>query len=604
MVRVAGNVSKHQNDSFGLTLWTFALTIYLATGRPFLMGIWGLLLLNLPQLKVLTRAVCHGLINTAGMLAALSFLYYLCKDNGLVQIHFEWPEAARQTLRKNLRWLIPLAAVAGFLISAMAATREIKYSDTLSKLALIVQGMAVSICIAKTLRFSGGIVGHLVKYHPSDLLTRLRFAWYPLAVGLPLFAVVLAALGYYYSALEVRNLIRMTALVLMSVMILNHLALRWLTLARRKIALKEARQKRQLEREKLGRPEAEEGSIDTQAGTLLIQEPEIGLARIDEQTRSLLRTVIFIFLLTGLWLIWEPVFPAFGILQDVHLWSYSSVVDGVPKAIPITLADVVLSILITVITFIAAKNLPGLLEITLLNRLPMDPGARYAFIRISRYTITAIGILLAVNTIGLQWAKLQWLIAALGVGLGFGLQEIVANFICGLIVLFERPFRVGDTVTVGDTSGTVSRIRIRATTITDWDRRELIVPNKEFITGKLINWSLSDPILRIKIPVGIAYGSDTDLAEKLLLNAVRENPLVLKEPEPSAIFAGFGDNSLNFEVRAFINNINNWYPMVHKLNRQINSEFKKAGITISFPQRDVHLDTSNPLEIRVVSGTA
>ena len=172
-----------------------------------------------------------------------------------------------------------------------------------------------------------------------------------------------------------------------------------------------------------------------------------------------------------------------------------------------------------------------------------------------------------------------------------------------MIVLFERPFRVGDTVTVGDTSGTVSRIRIRATTITDWDRRELIVPNKEFITGKLINWSLSDPILRIKIPVGIAYGSDTDLAEKLLLNAARENPFALKEPEPSAIFVGFGDNSLNFEVRAFINNINNWYPMVHKLNRQINHEFKKAGITISFPQRDVHLDADSPLEIRVVSGT-
>ena len=604
MVRVAGQVSKRRNDSFALTLWTFALTIYLAAGWPFLMGIWGLLLLKLPQLNVFTRAVSNGLINTAEMLAALRFFYYVCKDNGLGQIHFEWPEAARQTLKRNLRWLIPLAAVAGFVISSMAATREIKYSDSLSKLALIVQGMAVSICIAKTLRFSGGIVAHLLKYHKSDLLTRLRFGWYPLAVGLPLFVVVLAALGYYYSALEVRNLIRMTALLLMSVMILNHLALRWLTLVRRKIALKEARQKRQLEREKLAKSDTEEPSIDTQAGTLLIQEPEIGLARIDEQTRSLLRTVIFIFLLTGLWLIWDPVFPAFGILQDVRLWSYSSVVDGVPKDMPITLADVVLSILITVITFISAKNLPGLLEITLLNRLPMDPGARYAFIRISRYAITAIGIILAVNTIGLQWAKLQWLIAALGVGLGFGLQEIVANFICGLIVLFERPFRVGDTVTVGETSGTVSRIRIRATTITDWDRRELIVPNKEFITGKLINWSLSDPILRIKIPVGIAYGSDTDLAEKLLLNAVRENPLVLKEPEPSAIFVGFGDNSLNFEVRGFINNINNWYPMVHNLNRQINREFKKAGITISFPQRDVHLDASNPLEIRVVSDQA
>ena len=227
-----------------------------------------------------------------------------------------------------------------------------------------------------------------------------------------MFAVLLASLGYYYSALEVRNLIRMTALLLISLMVLNHLTLRWLRLTRRKIALKEARQKRQLEREKLARQEAEVGSIDTQAGTLLIREPEVGLTQIDEQTRTLLRTVIFIFLLTGLWLIWEPVLPAFGILQDVHLWSYSSVVDGAAKTIPITLADVVLSLPIAVVNFISAKNLPGLLEIILLNRLPMDPGARYAFIRISRYSITAIGIILAVNTIGLQWAKLQWLIAA------------------------------------------------------------------------------------------------------------------------------------------------------------------------------------------------
>jgi potassium efflux system protein len=122
---------------------------------------------------------------------------------------------------------------------------------------------------------------------------------------------------------------------------------------------------------------------------------------------------------------------------------------------------------------------------------------------------------LAFNNIGFRWSSVQWLIAALGVGLGFGLQEIVANFICGLIVLFERPFKVGDTVTIGEVNGTVSRIRIRATTIVDWDRKELIVPNMEFITGQLINWSLSDPITRFIIPVGIAYGSDTELAEKL-----------------------------------------------------------------------------------------
>jgi potassium efflux system protein len=295
------------------------------------------------------------------------------------------------------------------------------------------------------------------------------------------------------------------------------------------------------------------------------------------------------------------VFPAFGILQDIQFWSYSTTVDGVAKSVPITLANVIMAIIITVTTIIAGRNLPGLLEVILLNRLPMDPGARYAYSSVSRYAITAIGIIIAFNTIGFKWGNLQWLIAALSVGIGFGLQEIVANFICGLVVLFERPFRVGDTVTIGDISGTVERIRIRATTIIDWDRKELIVPNKEFVVGRLINWSLSDKYIRIRIPVGIAYGSDTQLATELLVQAARKNPRVLAEPAADAIFKGFGDNSLNFELRVYIDGIDDWWPMLHDLNVTIDNTFKEAGVTIAFPQRDVHLDATGPLEVRVVS---
>jgi potassium efflux system protein len=185
--------------------------------------------------------------------------------------------------------------------------------------------------------------------------------------------------------------------------------------------------------------------------------------------------------------------------------------------------------------------------------------------------------------------------------LGFGLQEIVANFICGLIILFERPIRVGDVVTIGDQTGAVTRIKIRATTITDWDRRELIVPNKEFITGKLINWSLSDPITRVVVPVGVAYGSDTQATEKLLLKIARENLMVLTQPEPLAVFIGFGDNSLNFELRIFVRGLENRLPVIHNLHLAIDREFRKAGINIAFPQRDIHLDTTRPLEVHVIS---
>jgi potassium efflux system protein len=327
------------------------------------------------------------------------------------------------------------------------------------------------------------------------------------------------------------------------------------------------------------------------------------LDQIYEQNRVLLRTVLFFSSLIGLWLVWENVLPALNFLENVQLWSYSSTVEGVTRTVPITLANLMVSIIVAVVTFVAAKNLPGVLEVVLLNRLSMDSGSRYAFTTICSYAITAIGVVVVFNSIGFRWSSIQWLVAALGVGLGFGLQEIVANFISGLIVLFERPYGIGDTVTVGDISGTVTRIRIRATTIMDWDRKELIVPNKEFITGRLINWSLSDHIIRIKIPVGIAYGSDTDLAEKLLFKAARANPMVIDTPGPRVVFLGFGDNSLNFELRVFINGIDDWIPMLHKLNRAIEREFRKAGVTISFPQRDVHLDATGPLEVRVVSGS-
>ena len=220
---------------------------------------------------------------------------------------------------------------------------------------------------------------------------------------------------------------------------------------------------------------------------------------------------------------------------------------------------------------------------------------------ICRYAITIVGVIVAVTLVGLRWSKVQWLVAAITVGLGFGLQEIFANFVSGLIILFERPIRVGDTVTVGDTVGTVTRIRIRATTITDWDRKELVVPNKEFITSRLINWSLSDKILRVILRVGIAYGSDTELAAKLLQKVAQEHPLVLEDPAPIVVFTEFGDNSLNFELRVYIGGVEHYLKVWHGLNMAIDKAFREAKIEIAFPQRDLHLrSVSSPIPISLL----
>ena len=229
----------------------------------------------------------------------------------------------------------------------------------------------------------------------------------------------------------------------------------------------------------------------------------------------------------------------------------------------------------------------------------MSPGGRYTAITLSRYFIAGGGALLVISMLGGSWGQVQWLIAALGVGIGFGLQEIVANFISGLIILFERPIRVGDFVSVGDTDGHVTRIQIRATTIQTRDRKELLVPNKEFITGRLLNWSLSDQVTRIVIAIGVAYGSDVDQAMVLITEAAQENPHVLPDPPPFTGFEGFGDNSLNLNLRCFIDSIEYRLSTISELHQTINRKLNAAGIVIAYPQRDLHLDTTSPLDIRI-----
>ena len=203
-----------------------------------------------------------------------------------------------------------------------------------------------------------------------------------------------------------------------------------------------------------------------------------------------------------------------------------------------------------------------------------------------------VGGVLAFNAVGVGWSNIQWLVAAVGLGLGFGLQEIFANFVSGLIILFERPIRVGDTVTVGNISGVVSRIRIRATWITGFDRKELVVPNKEFVTTQLVNWSLSDAASRLDIKVGVAYGSDTERTLALLRSVAEANPQVLRDPPPSVFFLAFGESTLDFELRVFSPSVEQRLPIVHALHMEIDKAFREAKIEIAFPQRDLHIRTT------------
>ncbi len=255
---------------------------------------------------------------------------------------------------------------------------------------------------------------------------------------------------------------------------------------------------------------------------------------------------------------------------------------------PITLANLLLAVPIIVLTIVAAKNLPGLLEIALLQHLPFENAARYAITTTSCYAIIVLGICLTFNSIGVRWASVQWLVAALGVGLGFGLQEIFANFVSGLILLFEQPIRVGDVITLGDTTGSVSRIRMRATTITNWDRQELIIPNKDLITGKLLNWTLTDSTNRIVITIGIAYRSDTDRACQVVLKLCNEHPSVMRSPQPTVTFEAIRESSLEIKARVFVETLDVRLQTQHDLHTSIHRMLVEEGIELAYPQRDIH----------------
>jgi len=290
-----------------------------------------------------------------------------------------------------------------------------------------------------------------------------------------------------------------------------------------------------------------------------------------------------------LWFTWEEVAPAFGVLQDIRLWEHRVLGSDGEQIVSVTLANIGLALIVLLVTFAAKRNIPGLLEIAVLEPLAIEPGNRYAAISLSRYIILTIGFVTTFTLIGIRWQEVQWLVAAVGVGLGFGLKEIFANFMSGLILLFERPVRVGDTVTIQDISGVITRIRMRATTITDWDNKELIIPNQNLITEPLINWTLSDQVTRVRFIVGIAYGSDTETAHKVIMDTITDHPLVLDDPVPTVLFVEFGDSSLNFEVRVFVKERIQRMPLTHELHMALEKSLKEHGIEIPFPQRDLHL---------------
>jgi len=258
-------------------------------------------------------------------------------------------------------------------------------------------------------------------------------------------------------------------------------------------------------------------------------------------------------------------------------------------SLDISLAD----ILIFAVAIYLAVQLSKLIRIVLnedvLPKLDLPRGVPAMISMAVHYLILGFGILIALSAAGIEWSKFALVAGALGVGIGFGLQNLVNNFVSGLILIFERPIKIGDTIEVGELRGIVKRIGIRSSTVRTYDGAEVIVPNANLISNEVINWTLSDRLRRIEIKIGVAYGSDPKQVLEILQNLARKHPDVLDYPEPYAVFLGFGESSLDFSLRFWTAEYENWLQLHSNLAVEVNQALQEAGIEIPFPQRDLHV---------------
>jgi len=564
--RLGARASDGATATLRVTSWAVVLTMIAALPLPMTLIAVGNRLSLSATPESFARACASGVYAVGWWLLAGLFILHVTRPNGLAEAHFRWPAAVTRLLRRHLAWAVPLAAPWLWALTTLRASGSEPWAQSGGRLALIPLLAVLAMLLWRLLHPRTGVLAH-VNVARAGVFAHWKRAWVWLGVGVPAVLAVLACLGFEFTAVELTLRLLLTIGFVLALLIVYAFVLRGLALARRNLA--RARSVPQT-------AEAEPPPPPV---------PQLELTAIGQQTRSLLHGLFGVVLLLGTWFLWVDVIPALGILRDVVLWS--DTVDG--KTTSVTLAGFLLAAVYVAITLLAARNIPGVLELTVLRGLGAHPGGRHAIKTIARYVILGIGFTVAFGVIGIGWSKVQWLIAALGVGLGFGLQEIFANFVSGIIILIEQPIRVGDLVTVAETDGFVTQIRMRATVVTDYDRRELIIPNKEFITGRVVNWSLTDPVTRIIFRVGVAYGTDANEVREALLHVASACPLVLDKPHPKAIFLGFGASSLDFQLRVFIASMEDWPALQNDINTRIQQVFGDRDLEIAFPQLDLHV---------------
>jgi potassium efflux system protein len=605
--------SGHPSRGFRALCSSLFYTALIAAGVP--SALWWLhLAIGSEDVSALSRAVAAGLLYASLVLFLLLFARAALVEGGLADMQFGMPEPARNALSRELRWLIPVLPSLWFFVRAFFAAGGMFYEDlrlqilnnSIGRVFFIAALATLFVACWRLLRPQGpvmaGVGGRAGRTGRPRRRHRSRFL-----VSLTIVALVLLAIaGFFLTSLTLAQNLARTVLLTAVLALCSTLFTRW---------------------------RQEQGSRIAAAGGAMARDSEAAHLQVQQLTRFVL-TVAWI---VGALFIWTRALPALTLLREVQvlpvvkfvepqesdspatqpqqppatqdqavqtsnapapvpamLTPASAQPDSGPKksgtSSPLFLSDILKAIVVGILALIFVKDLPGLMEFLVFRRFDLDAGAKYAINTIARYSFTFLGLIAVSNILGISWSQVQWLVAALTFGVGFGLQEIFANLASGLILLLDRSIRVGDAVSIGELSGRVSRIQMRATTVLLWDRSEMIVPNKEFVTSKLVNWTLSFPESRVDVKVGVGYGSDIELVRRVLMEIARANPNVLKTPPPEVLLTQFTDSAILFELRVFCLYDYGRMLLLDELHRAVFHEFGRHGIVIAFPQLDVHID--------------
>lgn len=570
---IAGQVNTLKNDSHWHSPEAMFWTVVLNVPSTLLFLMISTLLLFLffsnpfESWPWLLSASCYWLF--------FASILSLLRPNGLAYRHFAMPQASNEIFQRSIKqsvWIVVLL----LLSSIFSQIESIGFSNDVIGQVMTIVALALCVLVVRPLLDRG-----IREYENArnedgskrniNLFNLLRLVLFVVPISL----IVLIVLGYYYTAVYLIEHILRSYVVALVWVFGRYFVYRSLTISSRRMAYRRLQNKREKLRE-LDEVAAKEEQKD--------QENLIKISTVNQQIFRMADLLAWVVLFIVMYAIWSDLLSVAYYLNGFVLWQTTT--NGVVESV--TILNLLRSLLYIGLTYILVKNIAGILEVMVFSRLKFSKGTPHTVTAVLTYLIVTLGCISAFTALGISWDKIQWIFTALSVGLGFGVREIFGSFVSGTILLFERPIRVGDKVTVGNFTGVITRIRLRSTTLIDDENKEVVLPNQAFVTDRFINWTLNSTITRLHISMKIKLGADLDRVRELLFQAAREAPKVMESPSPNVNLLHFGEGWIEHELTIYVPELDDRAETRNFVYQRIAQLFHENGIGLAFTQMDVH----------------